>query len=372
MAFKQWILTRVSPGGLERRIPNVISARVERSMEAEGNILEMTVSNYAGAALSAGQIRYQPKDIIKIYAAEGLIDFNNPEHLFGTFVVKNQEIDASSKQITVTATDKTYQMLARVFIKPVDERRVDEQIENIVQTVNEDGNSQTPVVTHIPSTNSKGEPFPKTTYTQRYDSAYELIARYSQPDITGDDLPYHFYFDENDEFYWQYPTDTIAGLVRYGEEPVRTMQAAQKEAEQISMIIFDAGEDLNGDAIVGFEYNPFAEQIRGGIKFQPMTDIARDNPAKEDELNSEYRDRMSSIAKARADNIMNRIGKGLWEITVNCTGSRFNIAGLYEIEMPGRGFQMRDLRCERIVHTFDKGGWQTRVTFVEDPEKLDI
>ena len=132
-----------------------------------------------------------------------------------------------------------------------------------MQTINENGLTTTPVTTDIASLRSDGSPFPTERYTSVYKNAYSALEELSQTDFTGDNLPYIFWFDEDDVFHWQFPNQTVSSTVlKYDEDPVTSMKAFKKEAESISMIIFNTGEDLNGNTRIGFHLDPNAATIK--------------------------------------------------------------------------------------------------------------
>lgn len=358
-------------------LTNIIDIRVTKTLNAKSNSAEIVLDNYAGAAVIGGNIKYKPDDIIKIYAADGIVDINNINHLIGTFNILNINIYPENKTVKLTCGDKTYVMLSKIFVGD-ENRTINTLINLIVQRVNQNGGSNSGnVVTHIASTTSTGGAFPTIQFASAYKTAYDCIAELSQPENTGDKRAYLFWFDENGEFWWQYPSLTPVYTFTNGVDPVINMSMSKTEAESIAMIIYDAGLDKNDTTILGFYVDPNAGTIKNKVKYQPMTDIAKlfkrqfQNAGTYTGMsNSQFTSYCEAAAIARCTSLISKVGQGLWQITMNVDGAIYSPGPLYSVSASEDGFPTSNLRLERVVHTMNKNGWGTLLTLTQDPSEV--
>jgi hypothetical protein len=252
-------------------------------------------------------------------------------------------------------------------------------VDNIVQTLSETGASAAEITTDITTTNSSGITLPTVTYFSTYKSGYDIISELSQTEYTGDNMPYIFWFDENNVFHWQYPDDTIDDTLTYGVAPVIEMSIRKAETEALSMIIYNAGSDKNGSAVVYFYLDPNAGSIKNKIKYQPMTDVSK-RIRKNLEIagtytgmtNSAFITLLRNSAEGRCRAIIQQIGQGLWEAEVKVEGAKYNFGDFHTVTNSRNGFPATPLRINRVQHTFDKKGWQTTLTLLQDAQPLTI
>ena len=361
-------------------LSNVISVRVTRTLKAKTNKLELVLHNRNGVAMEDGVIKYKPDEVIKVYAANGDVDTSNSAHLIGTFQILDGSFDAKTNTVKLNCIDKTYNMLSKLYVGD-ENAPVNEIIENIVQTINENGETITPIRTHIASTRSDNTPFPTKTYTSVYKTAYDAITELSQIDYTEDSREYIFWFDENNEFYWVYPDDddTPSQTFKLGYEPVLEMKLKKSESETISMVIYNAGNDKNDNAWLGYYLDPFATSIKNRMLYQPMIDISRDlkaelirNGTYDTISNEDYVEILDNRAKARARSIVSKVGQGLWEADIDIRGEKYTPGTIYGVDASKLGLGTLNLRLTRVVHIMDRNGWLTKLTLKEDPEKLEL
>lgn len=359
-------------------LDNVISVRVTRTLKAKTNTLELVLHNRHDAAMHGGLIKYQPDEIIKVYAANGDVDITNPAHLIGTYQIQNGAFNTKDNVVTLKCIDKTYNMLAKLYVGDED-APINQIIENIVQSINENGLTTQPIITHIAQTRSDGSSFPTKTYTSAYKTAYDAITELSQIDYTGDNREYIFWFDENNEFWWVYPDDeTPSEYFVLGTNDITNMKLSKSDTESISMIIYNAGNDLNGNAVLGFYLDPLASSIKNRMLYQPMTDISRDLHAeltRSGEIsnisNDDYVAILDERAKARARAIISKVGQGLWQAEVDMRGKKFTPGTMYAVDASKFGLASLNLRLTRVVHIMNRNGWLTKLTLNEDPAKIE-
>lgn len=354
-----------------------ISARVTLNKEAKSNTLEITFP-YKGNLID-GEPRFEAGQYFTVYARTGsLMDRDNliADDLIGSFKILNQGQMSDDRVLKYTCSDITYDMLSSLYTRDITDTSPN-IIENIVQTINKNGIEQNTITTNIQSTRSDGSAFPDVeNFTSLYKTAYECITELSQTSNTGDNLPYIFWISPDGTFNWEYPSSTAAVQeFNWGEDPVVEMKHGQEEAQTISFVIFDCGEDKNGAAILDFYLKDDAGTIKGQTKYQPMTDIA---PLVERSLgatayaaltNEEFINLCTTLGKARAQAIVNKVGEGLRTADVTVRGTHYTPADLHNVKGPAT--PLSGLRLDQIIHTFDRRGWSTQLKFKEDPTEED-
>jgi hypothetical protein len=384
-----WKVTYRLPGETTTEtLDDVFDVRVTKQLKAEANGAELSLSNTNERFVTDGAPIFPEETTFKIYATEsGSVTTSGTSDLLGTYILLNYELMPVEGKIKLILGDKTYNMLSRITVVRDSTRTAPELIENIVQQINEDGVTTTPITTDIASTRSDGTAFPTVNYSVVYENGYGAVDELSQPEYTGDDLPYIFWFDEEDTFHWQYPDQTVqATTLTYGKDPVITMKNERSESQSISMVIYNAGEDLDGNDRINFQLDPEASSVKNKISYQPMTDISGlvRQQVKEDFsladtdnstilgvlTNTEFIERLDTVAKARSFRIFDNVGKGLWQTTIEAIGQKYAINGLYEVKAPNTGFSKKNQRMQRIVHNFNKDGWNTRLELEQDPARV--
>lgn len=351
---------------------DVLHVRVTSTNGANTNIAEITLPSTKYTL--DGEFFLKTGESITIYASnDGIINRNNPEvqYLIGTYRILRYSGDDNAHTYTVYAMDMTYFLLSRIWAGDV-QGTAPEIVSNIVQTINEDGIEQDPVPTQIQQLRSDGSAFPTIRLASAYRTAFDLLSEISQISNTGDTLPYIFYIDPEGKFIWEFPLDEPAQLeLEYGKEPVMKFSHDINEAQKINFVIFDCGEDKNGNAILSFELAENAGTIEGSQHFEPMTDIARDLRyslgADYDTMdNAEFRDLCIRDGNARAQSIIDSTGRGLRKTTLELRGGKYIMSSLHKLK--SNTLLVQNLRVERVVHTMDRHGWRTTVEFLQDPQ----
>lgn len=363
----------ITSGGVQ--VSNIIDIRVIRQMTAGNTTAEIIVSSSGGRNQFGGLPVLTESTLLTIYASKTNVDTANPLHRLGTFVVNNFEVSPDARTIKYVCTDKTFQMLNRIYVADETDT-VDELVYNVVQRINQNGVDQNSVVTNIDSTRSDGSAFPSVSIFSAKKTAYDQISELSATSVTGDNRPYIFYYDENEQFHWVYPGNTTTGSISYGSQGIVDMKFSKKETDIVNMVIYDAGEDKNGNSILGFYLKPDAGSIKGRMHYEPMVTISQyEKEALGDTAyaaisNEDFIALCDAKAQARSETIVYNYSRGLWEATVNVRGNRYDIAGLYALDAVDFGFPQNNLRLERITHTLNKDGWQTTLGYVQDPDEL--
>lgn len=349
----------------------IIDVRVTRAGKSTANTAEIVLSTIQGNGVSDGEVIYKPDDTIKIYAAEGDVDTANIDHLLGVFTIQDSEIQIDARTIKLTMIDRTYDILSKIWTGDVNDT-VPNIIANIYQTVT----NNTAALTTIDSTKSDGGAFSNVQYFAVTKTAYEVLNDLSQPKYTGDDRAYIFWVDENNRLYWTYPGQTPGALeFKNGTEPVIAMKTNKQESSVVSMIIYNAGEDKDGNDYVDFYLTPNANTIKGQMRYEEMQYISKDfreTALWTSSTNSEVQTELKERAEANCQRIVSQVGTGLQQASVATKGSKYAYGDLHWVSAPERGFPRTALRIERIVHTLNKNGWETSLNMAQDPDVIEI
>ena len=355
-------------------MPNVVSARITRQLNADASTMEVLIYNHAYGAVFGGVPIYERGGTIKAYASSESVDLDTSDELIGTYTIVDYEMSPDARTITLTCTDKTYQMLSRIFVGD-ETLPTNELVEKVVARINQDGYTQTPIVTNVATTKSNGEPFPTQSLVSATRTAYDILLELSGTSYTEDKLPYIFWFDENNVFHWVYPANVTVGTLSYGNQNIYEMKFQKSDSQIVNMVIYDAGLDKNDNSILGFALKEDAGSIEGKMIYQPMTKIAerfkalfQANGSYDSMTNDEFVSICEYVAKSRAETIIYNWAKGLWEATLQVKGAKYAIGSLYTIEATLHGLPATPMRMQTITHTLDKGGWNTTLKLQQDPE----
>lgn len=348
---------------------NVIDVRITISGNAKSNTAEVVLTTIRGQGIIDGNVIYNPDDTFKVYAAEGEVNTGNADHLIGVFTIQDVEVQTESRTLKVTLMDKTYDMLSKIYVGDLNDT-VPNIIANVYQTITNNRSA----LTNIASTKSDSSAFSAVEYFVVNKTAFEVINELSQPNYTGDDRTYIFWVDETEKLHWVYPGQTVeAQEFVYGTEPVINMKLTRAESSIVSMVIYNAGPDLNGNDYIDFYLAPNANTIKGQMRYEEMKYLSKD--LQETAFwGTATNTQVQTVLKARADDncrrIVNEIGTGLWNADISLKGVKLSFGDLYNVSATEKGFPKTKLRLNRIVHTMNKNGWETLLNLTQDAESL--
>ena len=357
----------------------IVDIRLTLQKDAKNNALEITLGNYDEKYVNGGETIFNDGEKLQIFAIEGYVDITNIDALLGTYDIKNINLTPDNRTIKLVAVDATYKMLSTLYsrVNTIEEGQTAKDIiYNAVQSGNYDGVNQNGTTVVMDTTKSDGTPFPVIGYTSVWKTTYEAIGELSQIGETGDNLPYLFWFDVEGTFHWTYPGATAKPIpFKNLTENVISMSMKKTNSSVVNMLIFDAGEDKNGDSILDFEYNTNTKSLDGAVKFQPMVEIAKEYKK---ELganyatisNSDFIDECVRRGKNKATAILFGYSHGVWEAYVTTYGAKYNPGDLYTVEAVDSGFAQMNLRVQTVVHSINANGWVTKLTLQEDPTKM--
>lgn len=366
---REWRVDYFSLGSsTAQTINNIINLRITEEGISSKNKVEIYIKMDSSSIIN-GEVKYKADETFKIYAAEGEVDITNDDHLMGVYTILNINLNAESRHIKVTLMDKTYDVLSKIYAGDLT-ATAPEIIENVYKTVTNSRNA----LIDIASQKSDGSSFEDIEYFVFNKTAYEIFNELSQPNYTGDDRTYLFYVDENERLIWKYPGQTPESLeFKYGVDPVIDLKFGKSESNVVSMIIFNAGEDKNGNDYVDFYLAPNADTIKGRMLYQEMRYLSKNLKSSnfwDIATNEQIQTELDKRARDNARKIVHQIGTGLWQANINIRGTKFRYGDLYYVEAPEIGFPKTLLRLNRIVHNMNKDGWKTDLMLEQDAESL--
>jgi len=352
------------------QLQNVLDIRITRTGSATDNKAEVILTSVQGAGIAEGAVIYKADEAFKIYAAQGDIDITNVAHLMGTYTILDSSIDIQARTITIMLMDRTYDVLSKIYVGDLNDT-VPNIIANVYQTVSNDRSA----LTNIATVKSDASSFASIEYYVFNKTAYEVLNDLSQPNFTGDDRTYIFWVDETDTLNWVYPGQTPESQAfAAGSDPLIATKIAKSESNVVSMIIYNAGPDKDGNDYVDFYLAPNADAIKGRMRYEEMRYLSKDLAVTSfwtSSTNAQVQTELKIRAEDNGRRIVNQIGTGLWQASLTVEGGQYDFGGLYNVEAPDFGFPTTLLRLDRITHTMNKNGWSTTLTLKQDAESLN-
>lgn len=360
-----YLIKWTDANGTESVIRDAIDVRVTINTEAESDSAEILLP-YRNYVLN-GDINFTTGESLAIYMKnDGLLDSENLDStdLIFTATIEDFERQMSSGILKLICVNLTYELLSSLFNQNVT-AKPNEIVELVIQNASADGVNQVTTSTNIQSLKSDGTDFEDIEYVSAWNSSYDCISELAGTGNTGDDQTYIFWFDADGTFNWIYPPSDVETLeISYGDG-IKDIKHTKDDITTVAMVIYNAGPDLNGTDTYGFKYNNFAENIKGAVKYYPMTDISKLLVASDYSTdNNEFIAEQKRLAEIEADAVINKYSGGVDKTTCTLTGRQINISKLHKVSSPM--FPEKELRLIRVVHTFNRNGWSTKLELEED------
>jgi len=350
----------------EININNILDVRVTINTASESDACEVLLP-YRPYTQN-GDIIFTTGEKLQVYFKnDGLIDRDNPDisDLIFTASVEDFEKQISSGTLKLICTNLTYNLLSSLFNQDVVDTP-NKIVDLIVQNADPNGIDQTTVPVNIQATKSNGDPFDNVNFVSAWKTSYDCIAELSGIENTGDDQEYLFWFDPDGTFNWIYPPSDLESLEITYNSGIKDIKHTRSDVETVAMVIYNAGPDLNGVDTYGFVYNEFAENIKGAVRYYPMLDISKSlkkiNYSPSD--NNEFIKEQNRQATIEAQNVIKKYSGGVDKTTCILQGQKVNVAKLHTVKSPM--FPQKELRLTRVVHTFNRNGWETKLELEED------
>jgi len=362
---------------------------VKKAIQSKANIasftLQLTPLTLAGTDFldADGNLRFQMDQQINVYLADEPIDTSNSAHLLSALTITNVQpnLTADSVIVKIDAMDKTAHLLSKAGAKTYT-GTAPEIIRDII-------NQWAPEISAELDTNGgyiqttpggTASSFPTKTYAYVYKPIFDAIDELSQPSYTSDDRPYIFWVDENNNFHWVYPDQTIDTTIEEGKDDVYSIDLRKKEQDEINMIIYNAGKDKNGNSILWYRFNFQTRSSKLKIAYYDWSEITANmqNPGYswngltwDTATNDQVREHAKELANAKCEDFFARKGL-LWKGTIKMKGSR-NIERGQLIKIISHKFgkfgekDYLKLRVTDIIHDVSKNGWIMTLQVEEDP-----
>ena len=425
-------------GGSATTYYDFTSIRVQRSMQAESSLIEIEIPNRFGkfSGLSSNpNPGIGEEDTIAVYGSwETIVEgtdliINSTVKEFGAITKEEKRV------LTIKGMDRTYQLLSKIYTPGKFDRSESKDapsaIIDIVNWVSTLEGYDNPTIT---TTNVKTSAWSGAAYDGTFDTigvalvmktAYEWLQELSQDPYTRynsgtkSDRAYTFWIDTSNDLHWEYPVQSGGTTMEVGQATYNIFECNMNRSvfDVVNMVIYDAGEDISGTSIWWYFYDPTSTQPEIRIKFQPMTDIARDLKEREKNFMDEnsltydsdgypdnyadyqtaggptwtynyadggkpdtdaeylgsirtgdgFRGACRAIADGRSKAIIKGTSSLRWKGTVTMRGSTtFNPGDLIELTWADYDMVNELLRVKQVTQQYDVGGWQTILDLEED------
>jgi len=229
-------------------------------------------------------------------------------------------------------------------------------------------------VTNVNTTNSLGEAFPTKTFSSRYKPAYQMLEELSQIEYTGDDKPYYFWVDANNNFYWKYPSGTTdATIDTTSSDDVVEESFSKNEDDAVNFIIFNAGKDKNDNGILFYDYNEETDVAALKMAYKDWSEIA--NAEMRDDLNFDWAGSTNTQVRTEAKNrgvarcqaLFSKSGQLKWKGKCVLRGDKsWNPGQLIDYTSTKCGIINQKLRVTDVTQSLNSKGWYTTLELEED------
>lgn len=398
------------PFGTEIELKEFFSSQQSRGLEIKQSKAEFVLKNSAYRNKSAGESIFIEDGLIEVYADYSPITrATNQLLLSGQLREIAPSLGSNGAQTKLTFADRTALVLGSLHAKNYESQTVDA----VIRAVIADSPISTGVTTNnVVSTTQSGGAFPIVDFALTFKPIYDWISELSQTEKTGEDRTYIFYVDKDNDLHWFYPSQTVSTTIVEGVDEVYSSSFKKNADSVINMIIFNAGQDLNGNGVLWYYYDVQSRSNELRMKYQPMVDlstgqyglftreIAAGNltasttgtvpfqgllytPVSSGTTSfgvafsnfSEYNDAVRQFLKdegqARSSKITKAFGRLRWSGTCTLRGTNSFVAGdLIEYTSKTSGLISQKLRVYDVTHSFTNNGWQTTLELREDEDAI--
>ena len=296
--------------------------------------------------------------------------------------------------------------------------------------------------------------FPTREIAKVWKPIYEWIGDLSQPERTNTDAelagtsgvplvygrPFIFWVDEQNRFRWIYPTDIIANYIEIGKFTDETLSYDStktntadvfnvslnlKVFDVTNMIIFNAGDDMNGVGTWGYVIDTTSNVKTLKMRVVPMVDIAekykgldyekgipqasrKGTPAglpryqypldaryadygigvytnffvptttfatsstinNDNNYNDALREKITFEGESRAGNLMKGLSHARWKGSLTTKGANYSVGNLLEYTDISMGLYKQKLRIMEVRHNVSTSSWTTELELEEDAKAV--
>lgn len=307
----RWIIN-----GITYVLQDYESINIRRSSDLEQNACEITLKNSSTLEpyVDNSTLQFNPDQPINVFAkidkdGSGLdTSLTSNDLIFNGRVAKiAMKEDPSKSTIKLNCSDSSFVALNKLWVGE-ESGTPAELIVKVVDFVNNNVATQWDTVSAATTTNggfiqdtdSDGNAFTSSTFSKVFKPAFEVIQELSEPEYTGDLVPYRFSLSVNNVLSWFYPDDSAEHAIHANQttpqttsfiHPITkegvTVTDEQKHAvynydlnnsiyDVVNYIIFKCGEDMDGNQIVNYAYdkNTGAPVVKDSLRV--WEDLARD------------------------------------------------------------------------------------------------
>lgn len=416
---------------------------IRKGADIKHNTCDVTLQNAVNAEkdyIKNGKIQFSPEQQLDVYAVwddgSGVDVLSNDNLLFSGRVVEfGVESTPDKTPIKIMCSDSSFIVLNKLWVG--DETGTPpEIIQSVLGWVNDGVSKAEDKVSYALTTSggyiaaqtSSSTTFSDINVAKVFKPAYEVIQDVSQPDRTGEEVPYRFHIDKDNKFHWFYPNDAAKHMVVEGATTAQTLtykhpitEVAITTADTnihrvksikmknavydiVNYIIYKAGEDMNGNQVLFFAYDPTSGSPVIKDSFRNWEDIARAmksadaaagnitktsgdtysypvsyggglnpawNTAATVNSDSEYNDAFIVEARNRANSLaeaeFKKTGNPRWKGKIEVEGSNvYNANDGLVLVSQRLGIDRVYFRITDVQHTIGKDGWFTSLELEEE------
>ena len=178
------------------------------------------------------------------------------------------EFTGTGETITVEGSDASKTVLDAVVFLDAEELRVDEALEQSLDTINNYTRDEFPVTwsSSNPSTDSNGDPFPEVGEKWYYKPMREILRIYSGDSFTGDGR-YEYFVTFDQEFVWRKLESTVTGDITPDTFNIVSVSGNRDNDEVTNFVIVKMGNLPTGKSVEGI-FIDFGSAGQHGIKLE--------------------------------------------------------------------------------------------------------
>ena len=389
---------------------NVVSARVQRALDAKANTFDIT--------LNSDNVNFKVDDFIIIYFSNEPITRDDSERIM-TGQIKEIEYDYTNaeQQVNIKGYDYSYLTLNQVAAQKFsisDGKTAPDMIKTLISlaTLSTDGTGESSISTDNVATEPYHlDEFPVASYTSDYKKLLDVIQEISQPEYTGENKAYRFFLDINDDFHWFHPdnTDIVGFTTAKPSTPGLLDYSFEKNTDDVVRAIFaDCGRNLFAGTILDYAINPFSDgegntiksyhditdslftsEFRAGNLIEdetgqflkngksysasgyPLTTTWGDSVNDDNEYNDSFVEQAKKKANARMKAFFQKSGSGAWEGTLTYYETNIGPGDIINVQFPRVNNELSniDLRVVDVRHEMGQSNFI--VIDLEEDEKIE-
>lgn len=442
MAVLQVLLVWTDTSGTSHILNDYASIYVERNEKIQNNNCRVKFKNSIGSTqpyIEDGRLLFeadQPLNLYVRYDTDGTEITQDSQYLLfsGRVIEYDVMVDQDQSFIEVKASDSSYVALNRMFVEDI-RGTAPELVKKVIDVSNENAPEDQQITAELVgngglisdtmSEASGNNAFPQTRYATGARPAYEALQELSQPYYTGEpfNVNYRFYVTRDGELKWFYPEDNAQHVIVEGASTPQSSSythpitgedvdftddnahrllsynMTKSVYDIVNFILFKAGEDIDGNQIRGFAFDPTSgvpitkeaereySKVAKALKYQEQAfgnltkgysdeytlDVSTGETSwgvpygSADEYNDAFRAEAIRLARLLAQLEFRETGNPRWQGKMEIQGERgFEPNDAMMFTARNTGIDNIFLRLTNIQHNIDKNGWFTTLRVREE------